>query len=209
MNDLSAHLIHPPKQKRSRALQQRIVAAGLHLLRDHALEDLTMAQIAREVNCSVGNVYKRFTNKEALLVVLIDAVRQELVVDFAATLKANVGKQQTLRSAVTLVVAYLRDFFHRHRNLVSALMTHSGDGPAFGDTRDRMAQQAFAVLAPMMPPDIDLRARSKKFSFAWHVAVGFFLEMAVNEAGPRQIDDPDLVDDMTQMIVAYLEIPDS
>jgi AcrR family transcriptional regulator len=63
--------LRPPLQRRSAKKLADILAATIELLEERSLEDIGVADIARRAGVSVGTIYTRFTDKEALLSFLI------------------------------------------------------------------------------------------------------------------------------------------
>ncbi len=122
MNDFSEKLVHPAKQARGLARQQRVIVAGLKLLQDNTLESLTMGQIAKEADCSVGNLYKRFANKDALLAVLLASIRDDLHKEFEAVFDAETAGSEGLQGAVKPIVKFLVNLFARRGNLLRAFV---------------------------------------------------------------------------------------
>ena len=59
--------IRPPKQQRSRASYERVLAAAYGLLEQNGFEGFTVQEVAARANVSVGAIYDRFGNKETLL----------------------------------------------------------------------------------------------------------------------------------------------
>ena len=57
--------VRPAGQKRSRALQDKFVIAGRDALRTSRLDDLSVPDLAKAANSSVGGFYSRFESKEA------------------------------------------------------------------------------------------------------------------------------------------------
>ncbi|GAB2997976.1 TetR/AcrR family transcriptional regulator [Mycobacterium bourgelatii] len=66
--------LHPPRQARSRAALQRLLASAEQVLVNEGLEDFTIARVAEHAGVSVGGVYRRFASKEQL----IEAIKQVL-----------------------------------------------------------------------------------------------------------------------------------
>jgi AcrR family transcriptional regulator len=56
-----------PQQERSTQSLARLLDAAERLMRRYHFEDISVAEIAREAQTSVGNFYARFASKEALL----------------------------------------------------------------------------------------------------------------------------------------------
>ena len=62
-----------PKQSRGQETQARLIDACLRLVADRPFEQISVAEIAAEAGVSVGNFYRRFRSKEAILPDLFDA----------------------------------------------------------------------------------------------------------------------------------------
>ena len=112
-----------PKQARSRESQRRILAATLALLDHSHFEAITIAQIAAEAGMAVGNFYKRFKNKEALLPHLYDEYNRRFAV-FAQALQASSSKNPW-----RLIVQRTVVFFSENKGLIRALHLHSRLNP--------------------------------------------------------------------------------
>src|SRR5947209_17475687 len=63
--------VHPVRQTRGRRTRDRLLSAGQKLIAKHSIDALTVADIARAANCSVGAFYQRFRDKAAFFRALI------------------------------------------------------------------------------------------------------------------------------------------
>ena len=59
--------IHAPKQARSQQSMRRLIDAAREILNEEGLEAATIPRIAERAGLSVGSVYRRFSDKDALL----------------------------------------------------------------------------------------------------------------------------------------------
>lgn len=59
--------IHAPKQARSQQSMRRLIDAARQILNEDGLEAATIPRIAERAGLSVGSVYRRFPDKDALL----------------------------------------------------------------------------------------------------------------------------------------------
>src|SRR3954447_4925785 len=59
--------VRPPQQRRSRESLERVLTAGERVLADNGYEGFTIGEVSRRAKVSVGSVYGRFDNKEALI----------------------------------------------------------------------------------------------------------------------------------------------
>lgn len=67
-----------PMQARSRKTRDKIVRALEVLLKEKAFEDISVASLATQAGVSVGAVYRRFENKDALIPVVLDVYRARI-----------------------------------------------------------------------------------------------------------------------------------
>ena len=75
MPQATKSVVPPPRQARSRAALERLLASAEHVLVHDGIEEFTIIRVAEHAGVSVGGVYRRFANKEQL----IDAVREKLL----------------------------------------------------------------------------------------------------------------------------------
>ncbi len=118
--------IKPPRQDRSRDTQARIVEAARRLLEQgHSFHEISVAELAREADASVGAFYNRFRDKDALLHVL----QIELCAEGEATATAvlvparwtSVSLDALIRAFVGLGVASYRQQAGLRRALLVAM----------------------------------------------------------------------------------------
>jgi AcrR family transcriptional regulator len=79
----------PPRQARSRAALERLLAAAREVLATQGFDEFTIAAVAERAGVSVGGVYRRFTGKEQLLEAVIDGALEDLQTTIAGALSAR------------------------------------------------------------------------------------------------------------------------
>ncbi len=105
-----------PKQARGQQTLDRIRAACDTLLQSRSFEQISIQDIAREADVSVGNVYNRFENKNALVndiiashqVRALEAIELELKIIRATSLKGRVSR---MTEVIAEAVAPMRPIF--------------------------------------------------------------------------------------------------
>ena len=65
-------LIRPPLQRRSQESLERVLQAGAELLLDVGYEGFTLQEVSRRSGVSIGSIYARAPNKEALMLAIYD-----------------------------------------------------------------------------------------------------------------------------------------
>lgn len=80
-----------PQQARSRAMVERIVAAGRQVLLDHGYDAFSTNRVAAAAGISPGSLYQYFPDKTAILDVVIDRYWDEVTERVAASLADRIG----------------------------------------------------------------------------------------------------------------------
>lgn len=122
---------HPVKQERSRVLRDKALARARELVLEGRFSSTSMADIARAVGCSVGALYFRFHDKEALFASVVEvAMAQEVE---ALQLQVDAGRYEglTLRDTVDRCVQDYMDFVRRNESMIRALYQRSSEEPGY------------------------------------------------------------------------------
>jgi AcrR family transcriptional regulator len=111
----------PVKQERSRQLRDKALAHTRELVDQGRFSSTSMAQIAAAVGCSVGALYFRFRDKEALIASVVEvAMAQELQAQ-AAQVAAGRYRGLPLRETVDRCVQDYAGFVHKNEGLIRSL----------------------------------------------------------------------------------------
>ncbi len=65
-------LIKPPLQRRSQESLERVLNAGFEVLREQGFEGFTLHEVSRRANVSIGSIYSRVPNREALIMAIYE-----------------------------------------------------------------------------------------------------------------------------------------
>lgn len=192
-----------PKQARSAESQRRILEATLALLDDRHFEAMTIADIAAAADMAVGNFYKRFKNKEALLPHLYAEYNRRFG-DFAAALQA-VETDAPWHAIVEGTV----DFYVSNKGLIRALHLHSRLKPAVvpqgsTETRGELYQ---ALESLITKPGLNAAARKSRARVAAHVMVSAITEAILypdmTPAAASGMHKDLLVDGLSELLERY------
>ena len=170
----------PAHQARSKQTRDKIVAALDRLLKDRPFEQVSVAEIAAEAGVSVGAVYQRFENKDALIPVLFELYRQRL--DEEAERRAGEPAPDGLRATLKAAMGQAWAMMERHGHLMRAAHLHArlrpdlvGPewAPLIEDSRRSIQAVIEAHRADITHPDPGLAAET----------LTYFLNTALIEAG--------------------------
>jgi AcrR family transcriptional regulator len=152
-------LAKPVARARGRATLERLLDAAEALLRRGGPDAATVPAIAGRAGVSVGNVYKRFPDKDALLRAVYERFFTRAIEQNRAALDpacwAGVPTDAMLRTLVTGMVAGYR----RHRAVLRGLLLYAvtHPDPAFRRRAEALRNEAVNALGALLlarRPDI-------------------------------------------------------
>lgn len=203
-------------QARSRVTQDRIFAAGKRLLEEGGPEALTVASVAEAAGFSVGSIYRRFGDKERLLLAIHD--------EFATGMRAEFGRRVAdtrLAAAsqpaeiIASAVAGVAETFRVHAPLLRVFMVLSTSNPTVRREAEasnleggRIFRNTLMLAAPAIRhhPDveaaIDFAHRLTYAACAHRVLHGDRIESA------RPLPWPGFTQQLCAAVAAYLLGPD-
>jgi len=144
-----------PKQERSRHTMHRLLSAAEALLEHGGIEAATVPAIAEAAGVSVGVIYRRFPNKDALL----RAVYERF---FTTTAEQNVVRLQSVNAADAMkvplpllargIVKGLVEGYRRRRGLLRALTRYARThpDPSFRRSAQRMNRATIGALVILL-----------------------------------------------------------
>lgn len=77
----------PPRQSRSKASYERMLAAARALMERHGSADFTLNDVSREGNVSIGSIYNRIASKDEL----VTTVQAQIIEEVDLTLAKKIG----------------------------------------------------------------------------------------------------------------------
>ena len=199
-----------PKQDRSRASFERLLDAASALLAERGYSDFTIAEVSKRSKVSVGSIYGRFENKDALVRATQERVLARMDEEYAGLVNRIRRKRLPLSVLVTTSVKELADFHRRHAGELIPFMDRASSDSVIATVGKKYHGQMaldFKLLllerrTEILHPDPD-RAASTCFAviyatLARHLGLGSSKDVA-GEGDWRQ-----LVEDLGQMSLTFL-----
>jgi AcrR family transcriptional regulator len=113
----------PALQERSRRSQQAILRAGYALLEEQGVEALTVDAVAERAGMAVGSVFRRFGDKEGLLLAIQHAFTESLQAEITQRMSGErLGRLDDPAAAIAEAVGAITDAFHAHEGLLRAFL---------------------------------------------------------------------------------------
>ncbi len=207
--ELPSRLAAPPRQQRGRERQRALLKAGLHLTAERNWADVTIADIAAAIGCSIGTFYTRFHTKDAFFDALLERVVEAMLrntEDFhAAPERASESAEQFAALWVHLAV----ESFRHHRGLYAAAMLDqrrmSDEARAASPlTRLRERSRELLLAAMARRPGWRSPAARARLVAAHQMLQGVLINAVLTDPGPLFLDDAALETELVRMLCAYL-----
>lgn len=209
--ELPSRLAAPPRQQRGRERQRALIKAGLSLTAERNWADVTIADIAAAIGCSIGTFYTRFHTKDAYFDALLERVVDSMLrhtEDFHA---APERASEAVESFVTQWVHLAVHSFRVHRGLYAAAMLDqrrmSDEARAASPlTRLRERSRELLLAAMARRPGWRSQAARARLVAAHQMLQGVLINAVLTDPGPLFLDDPALEAELVRMLCAYLEL---
>lgn len=191
----------PALQSRSRETRARILAAAEKEFADKGFAGATLADIAQRAGCSVGTVYFRFKDKNALFLAIVEAFVEESRGGIVAiTRSANrLDPDYVVRQFVTTTAWNYR----RHKGLFRAIVKRGLDEDhalrSMFRLRDEFAQALEIMLKPLGVKNLSLKVRVMT-----QMVYGFLLTGVINPQAPTNVADARALAELADACIAYL-----
>ncbi len=204
-----------PRQARSQASLDRIVAAARHLLETHTFEELTVTAIVREARSSVGVFYSRFRDKEALLDHLDELYAAEVIESIEAISERRDLKAASLADFALQLVRLLLDFHRERRGMIRALILQARirRGGRFAERTRRMNTGGEKIAQLILDHRSEIRHPEPQL--AVHLVLLFLLtavrELTLFPEGPAawgRADEKSIQRELVHMFLRYLDVHD-
>lgn len=183
--------VHPVRQTRGRRTRDRLLNAGQKLIARHSVDALSVADIARAANCSVGSFYLRFRDKDAFFRTLIAQYLAEGR-DATLALYPNHDGDRLIHELVTETA----ERFRRYAGLIrSAIRMRMDDSTIWDPIRDSGHFNAGQFIAWLASHHGRSLAANEELTvrFAFQMLYGTLNNAIINQPGPLDIEDPAFV----------------
>lgn len=195
----------PAVQDRSRAMRARILKAAEAAFAEEGYDGARIADIARAAGCSVGAVYFRFKDKDALFFAIAESFAED-----ARARAAGLFNDEAAPEPAAMIREFVRRTaanYRAHKGLFRAIVERGFDHPLAMKTmmsfRDEMAEALERSLRARIrgrrANDLPLAVR-----VATQMIYGFFLTGVLNAQAPTRIADARAVEEAAGAMIAYL-----
>jgi AcrR family transcriptional regulator len=194
-----------PRQARSRATVDAILAATARVVVKHGFDRATTNEIAEAAGVSVGSLYQYFPSKEALVAALLERHQQTmraLITDGLAAARA-LPLAEAVRAIIDLMIKAHAVDPGLHR-VLKEQVPRTGRHDRRYDFERAMLAMIAAYLAERRA---ELAIEDVELSTFIVVASVEAITHGVVLYEPERLRDARLVDELTAMVVGYLTAP--
>ena len=132
--------VRPPRQTRSQETLERLLDAAEEVFGERGFEAATVAEVVRRARSSVGAMYARFTDKDALLSCLHERFCEEALATADLALDADRWEGASIAEIFAEVIPFLVAVYQEKRGLVRAFIVRGSGDPAFAETASRLGK---------------------------------------------------------------------
>lgn len=212
VDSVNMDMVKTPRQQRSRDSLERILKAAETIISSKGYEALTIAEVVRRSQTSVGTVYARFPDKDALLHAVHERVIMRDLQEFRDNLARVRWDSLTLEEAIMKLAAIKRTQAKGMERLYQAFVVHGATDPVFraegyrvkGLKEDMEAEilMGHASQIGHQNPEEAIRIAIR----IWQAAREEMVQRAKSGVpGPGGIPQGILMDRLDQVITAYLK----
>lgn len=202
--------VKPPRQDRSRDTQLRYVEAAQRLLaRGRSFSEISVAELAKEAQSSVGAFYSRFRDKDALLHVVQIELNREGSATAVETFRIGHEIKLPLEGLVRAFVALAVGVYRQQQGLRRALLVEMCGSPELRTRATELSRETCTGLVDLLAERFPhARARLPEVVDMAHRLVYGVLDQSLmfSDGSPtgHEASDAKLVDELTTAVHAYL-----
>jgi AcrR family transcriptional regulator len=142
--------IRPPRQARTQESLERLLDAGEALFSAKRFEDVHVAEIASRAGTSVAAFYRRFADKEALLLALHERICEQALATADDALAPARWEGASIRQVLEQIVAFLIEVLEARETLDLAVYQRGLTDAAFRERSVRVSRHVMAGVARLL-----------------------------------------------------------
>ena len=193
-----------PKQHRSRARRDALLAHGADILNRCDLDEVSIAEITGGLGYSTGSFYSYFRDKSAFFVAVQLWVAEEQDRIIAATLAPRDMAARGIDDRLSVCVDYVIGYFRAHTGLVRSALRYERRIPEGWAPNRAATQRIVAAATTGLDP-----AESARLETALQLAFGMLVNALLHDPGPLHLDDPSIGPSIKAALRPYLLAQDT
>ena len=142
--------VRPPRQTRSQETLERLLDAAEEVFGERGFEAATVSEVVRRARSSVGAMYARFTDKDALLSCLHERFTEEAIATADMALAADRWEGATIAEIFSEVIPFLVEVYRQKSGLIRAFIVRGSHDIEFAETASRLGQYISERLTELL-----------------------------------------------------------
>jgi len=193
----------PAHQARSRETRDKLLAAAERVFDEKGYGGSRIIDIAKAAGCSVGAVYMRFIDKEALFNGIVEEFTSIGVMRVTEAASVATGDPAELIRA--FIRGTTKQFTHR-RGMFRAIIERGFEDPTALAPIMTMRTRLEAVLENALSATISRKHRDPRLAVrvATQMIFGFLLNSTINPFAPTKSDGPRANAELEKAVLEYL-----
>jgi AcrR family transcriptional regulator len=200
INDNSVNIEGDKRKYHHGDLRGALVAAGLMLLKDRAVDDLSLREVARTVGVSATAVYRHFPDKQALLFAMCEQGAARLTAVQSSARKKAKGGHKGFEAAGRAYVYFALENPALYRLMMSTKASvdhYDANGNSMGDAM-QLLKDCVAEIIPHSASPLNHKVMALH---AWSLVHGISMLMLDGLVAP----DGEVIDALVTMPMAQME----
>jgi AcrR family transcriptional regulator len=201
----------PTRQRRSAETTERLLEAAEGILRHEGIDAATLRAIADRAGVSIGIVYRRFRDKDAVLRAVYTRFFARTRAGNRRALDGAPLQTATTTAVLTAIVRGIAEGYSRHRDLLRPLVLYvrTHPDPAFRRRARLLNAAVYADVRRLLlesKPDIDHPDPEAAVAFGVSAVASVLQERILfkDVTALPSMPDPELIGEATRMLRCYL-----
>ncbi|MCP5069711.1 MAG: TetR/AcrR family transcriptional regulator [bacterium] len=135
-----------PKQARSEATLLRLLDSAEALISEHGTDDISLSAIARRAGVSVGAIYARFENKEALLRAVVERRLEMVDAIIEPALDDHAVQRLGFHEMIHMLLYTVPKYADSNRSIALAFIKAAANNPRLWDSVRDFRERSFDRL---------------------------------------------------------------
>lgn len=202
--------VKPAIQHRSRIRRNQLIDTGIRLLCEKGLSDISIIDLCKECNFSVGTFYSRFEDKKSFF----GAIQEAAVTEMLRRLENALGDVHQNAMAPEEI---FRKVVHHTMDIVTSEIRGVLRESLIITRHDPLGWEPIRLCGKRMTEILtdalslhflaDAPEESKKsISFGMQMLFGTLVQAILNDPGPVKLDDPQMRENLTRMLTVYSKL---
>jgi AcrR family transcriptional regulator len=199
---------HPPRQQRTRESFEKIMKAGHQVLSAKGSEGFTVGAVAKRAGVGSTAIYRRFEDKDALLLALHQRFEDDFLSTWRPSYRALARADVELDELVRGFIGEMAVTYKHHEKLLRVFATMAINDPRIADAGNRsVAAMALEFEEALLAHRDQFRCADPELAVAicFQSAQDSFLRLVLfGRQAHAELGWERLADELSAMMLAYL-----